>query len=279
MIERSLLTVVTPAMAKRLVPVATVRSELGIPDTSEDAKIGALIDALSREFAGMNGLQRPLLRQTYRERLRFHEFRDELDGSILSLGRWPIESVSSVATAADDEVVDPAEYEIALEHRSALYRECGWSCGVDYLATYIAGWVPAGDGPGLVLPWSAIAVKVAGAWAKPVAAANGENPLLFQCTTAGTTGASEPAWPTTAGLTVVDGSVTWTARTAAELPEDIQLAALVTATAWYGGSLDIPIWLKSESRGSVALEYDTVNARHAGAQLPAFAKTVLESYR
>jgi len=37
------------------------------------------------------------------------------------------------------------------------------------------------------------------------------NRLSYQCTTAGTTGASEPAWPTTLGATVTDGGVVWTA--------------------------------------------------------------------
>lgn len=41
----------------------------------------------------------------------------------------------------------------------------------------------------------------------------------FECTTAGTTGASEPNWPTTAAATVNDGSVVWTARTARSLAD------------------------------------------------------------
>ncbi|KKL65965.1 hypothetical protein LCGC14_2149710 [marine sediment metagenome] len=38
-----------------------------------------------------------------------------------------------------------------------------------------------------------------------------ENGLLAECTTAGT-GSAEPTWPTIAGETVVDNSVTWTMR-------------------------------------------------------------------
>lgn len=33
---------------------------------------------------------------------------------------------------------------------------------------------------------------------------------IFKCTTAGTSGSTQPTWPTTAGGTVTDGSVTWT---------------------------------------------------------------------
>jgi len=37
--------------------------------------------------------------------------------------------------------------------------------------------------------------------------------LSFECTTAGTSGGTEPTWPVIVGGTVVDGGVTWTART------------------------------------------------------------------
>lgn len=45
---------------------------------------------------------------------------------------------------------------------------------------------------------------------------NGYN---YECTTAGTSGGSEPAWPTTPGGTVNDGTAVWTARTARQLAD------------------------------------------------------------
>ena len=39
------------------------------------------------------------------------------------------------------------------------------------------------------------------------------NGHMYRCTTAGTTGAGEPTWPTAAGGTVADGTATWTEMT------------------------------------------------------------------
>jgi hypothetical protein len=49
--------------------------------------------------------------------------------------------------------------------------------------------------------------------------------LAFECTTAGTTGATEPTWPTTLAGTVADGTATWTARE--RVPEAIRNALLL----------------------------------------------------
>ena len=41
------------------------------------------------------------------------------------------------------------------------------------------------------------------------------NGRLYKCTTSGTTGSGEPAWPTTAAGTVTDGTAVWTEQTTA----------------------------------------------------------------
>lgn len=56
--------------------------------------------------------------------------------------------------------------------------------------------------------WTATTALALGVKRRPIVA----NSLYYEVTTAGTTGAGEPAWPTTVGNTVVDGTVTWTCR-------------------------------------------------------------------
>jgi hypothetical protein len=54
--------------------------------------------------------------------------------------------------------------------------------------------------------WAATTAKTLGAFGKPTV----DNTYYYTVTTAGTTGGSEPTWPTTVGATVNDGTVVWT---------------------------------------------------------------------
>lgn len=287
MLENYLLSVVTPAMSRLVVPRATVKSELGIAsgDTTYDAKLDRVIASVSRAFG--QELRRPPARQTYLERCNGG------GGTLLALHRWPIESVTSVAYGGVEnaETIDAAEYSVALEERSALYRPNGWACSprvdpangadlYDYGVTFVAGWLPPGSGPGLLQVWSATSARALKSWTKPAAAANGEVALLFECTTAGTTGGTEPTWPTTSGDTVTDGAAVWTARTAVELPEDIQEAAIYAAAEWFrSGLAGVPTGIQSERNEDQQVDYDFVAARGALNPLPPPARYVLGRYR
>lgn len=57
---------------------------------------------------------------------------------------------------------------------------------------------------------------------------------FYECTVAGTTGLSEPAWPQADGATVTDGGVTWTARIAPTITW--------TAEALYKSGVSEPTW-------------------------------------
>lgn len=64
-------------------------------------------------------------------------------------------------------------------------------------------------------PWQASNAQVVGDFTRPTLL----NTFYYECTTAGTTGGSEPTWPTTVGLTVADGTAVWTCRQATSINE------------------------------------------------------------
>ena len=73
--------------------------------------------------------------------------------------------------------------------------------------------------------WAASTAYVLGDFVEPTT----HNGYKYECTTAGTSGSSEPSWPTTPGDTVTDGTVTWTCRayiytyTAGASPETVYI--------------------------------------------------------
>ncbi len=62
------------------------------------------------------------------------------------------------------------------------------------------------------LPWMASYVYRAGDYVVPTL----DNGYRYLCSTAGTSGANEPTWPTTVDNTVADNTVTWTCKAALE---------------------------------------------------------------
>jgi hypothetical protein len=63
--------------------------------------------------------------------------------------------------------------------------------------------------------WTASTAKALGDFVVPTAGL--ENGFRYECTTAGTTGGSQPTWPLVEGATVADGGVTWTCRLGSHL--------------------------------------------------------------
>lgn len=67
-------------------------------------------------------------------------------------------------------------------------------------------------GLGTATTWQASHAYSSGAYVIPTTfgSISGQTGKIFKCTTAGTSGSSQPTWPTSAGGTVTDGGVTWT---------------------------------------------------------------------
>lgn len=276
-------SITVAASSRALCERSTVKTELGISDSSQDTKLDRLILAFSMYASGPEGIGRDPWLQTYLERL------PGLGGHYLWLSRFPLMSVTSVTegTGSSPSTIDSTTYSVA-GARDRLYRADGWSrhtlCGPEhatssvgpalaYNVTYSAGWVM----PGQITTWSAGASVTSGAWFK----ATTDHPFIFRAGGAGTTHATtEPTWPTVIGGTVTDNGITWTAYEQ-RLPQDLEQAALIAVIDWYSGGLDQPTGISSESFAGHTLVYSGTNTaigRSASAINPA-AKTILQRYR
>jgi hypothetical protein len=81
--------------------------------------------------------------------------------------------------------------------------------------------------------WAATTAKTLGARVKPT---SGANTNRFKCTTAGTTGGSEPTWPAFTGGTVTDGTVVWTnVGPLASVIDDAVIVPYVVPDSWVAG--------------------------------------------
>jgi hypothetical protein len=105
-----------------------------------------------------------------------------------------------------------------------------------------------------IAAWSASAAVSAGAVRRPTTTNN----RIYQAGGAGTTGGTEPTWPTTIGATVVDNDITWTCIAYEDTPNEVKLATtqagLASATAGAGLNLGTtllsgvgnatPVWVR-----------------------------------
>lgn len=243
----------------RLLSATAARSYLGLgSDTSYDATIGALQDTIARSFAEILGF--PLPRQRYEETVAGNG-RQRLILSVRPLDR------DDLTVTLDDVELDDAADEFSIDdpRQGVLFRSYGWSSadvlpGNDGLGnivvTYRAGYVL----PEVLSTWAANDTTIANAttkWIRPTSPAL--SLFLFEVTTAGTLGATEPTWPTTAGSTVTSGTAVLTARDAYELPAPITLAAQIWLKVLFGNlgasPLAVPGNIASERHGPVELTY------------------------
>ena len=73
----------------------------------------------------------------------------------------------------------------------------------------------------------------------------------YECTTAGTTGETEPAWPTEVDATVSDGTVTWTCKAKVASPAALSVEI---DTRGLGGAPKKDVWMKSDGNVTFVIE-------------------------
>jgi hypothetical protein len=94
-----------------------------------------------------------------------------------------------------------------------------------------------------IAAWSASAAVSAGALRRPTTTNN----RVYQAGGSGTTGATEPTWPTTIGATVADNGITWTCLAYEDTPNEVKLATTQAglAAATPGAGLNLGTTLLS----------------------------------
>jgi hypothetical protein len=280
-VTQPIVTVTTGPSSNQVISLATVKTELGIGDSSQDTKLTRLIKAASAAFAGAAGLRREPWRQTYSIQLPGQ------GGQFLNLPAWPIESISSILLGTD--TVTASSYSIAEDERSRIYASDGWVLtsvnqpvgmtiagdeDLDYTVACVAGWLMESE----VTTWAAATAYGGSGEPLWVRASDSSVVVLFEATTAGTSDATEPTWDTTVGNTTADNTVTWTARAAHEMPLDLQEAALGTVINWFRSSpAAMPSGISEVRIDSASVRFD--GSGNGSASLPKFAEATLRQYR
>lgn len=158
MIPKSTVTVTGSPASQNLVDLATLKSDLGIGDTSQDVRLGRIIALSSAAIAKYCGRQ--FIKQTYTETWRLVTSPSQAWQATVSLDPvpalspsvWPVVSVTSITEGAN--VVDPAQYVIdkpidpaqpgrGFVRLNASGAESAWSRGI-VVAVYVAGFDPSG---------------------------------------------------------------------------------------------------------------------------------------
>lgn len=262
--------ILTPARSNALCTLASVKDRLGLTGSSQDARLTSLIAVVSAAIATFFG--RPLVRQRYEAHVTGSGRLRQL------LPVWPVDRDSVTV-----EIDETAETEFLLESppTGVLYLERGWRSGQflpgqtgepNVLLRWIGGYVS----PDLVVTWTADLAVTLGQFVRATAA-NG-SPLLYEVTTAGSLGGTEPTWPDETAETVTNGSAVLTARDAHEVPLDIQEAALLTTLAWRSAAGAVPANVTLERIGSQEIQYAQPGAAGDAFAFPRAAIALLRGH-
>lgn len=272
------LRVLTRSSVSTLVALAALKTELGVSGTSLDAQLTRILSRVGDEFAQYIGW--PLLRQQYLYTVAGNgRHRLLLPARPVDPGSVSIE-IDEVALVLADE-----EYAVEDGEQGILFRSLGWNISpaiagedgeANVAVTFKAGWVASE----VISAWTALDATIANATTKWIRPSSPQlSPYLFEVTTAGTLGATEPTWPSAADTAVPSGTAVLTSRVAAELPPALYEAAMAEAISVYEGSrAAVPVGIASEREGSVELSYST-SAAAASSPLSIASRSVLEAYR
>lgn len=129
------------------------------------------------------------------------------DATTLALKDGPevVTSVAATATASDSKI--PTEKAVR-ELAETLQRWVAISASDFSSDPYPNYAYKPSVGLVATTEWVGLTAVALGSWYRPTVA----NGCVYECVSAGTTGAAEPAWPTTPGDEVVDGTVTLRCR-------------------------------------------------------------------
>lgn len=200
------LEILEPPRTNRLISLSTIKLYKEETSSEHDELFDRLIDFASSDMINFLGVN-PI-------RSRVSQTLDSTLVETLYLARIPVEQ-GTLLIDLDGESITDWTLDTDNGH---LYRQYGWTSAAPFTLTYYAGFLA----PDQIADWSAstsIDSTSIRSWVRP---SKHYLPLRFECTVSGTTGVTEPVWPTVIGATVLDGTCTWTARAARELPAFVQ---------------------------------------------------------
>ena len=206
---------------------------------------------------------------------------DEVDGAIERIVmeyslHTPIEQQDDIATTDGDTELDISSLTGLLKIESVEFP-IGQAPKYLQRTEYWAGHLymeDEGNGNDARVKWlKRHTLLGATAWAASTAYALGDivvpttsNGFWYECTTAGTSNASEPSWPTTEGGTVNDNTATWTCRTST-IPTEHEEIIVLGATGYL-----------AMSASAYTVDRASIAGRHATINFKAWGKERLDRY-